>query len=434
MSALLVLLLWSTGHAAIYYVSKTGSDTNTGTEASPWRTIRKASKTLAPGDTVYIREGIYRERVVPRTSGKLGKFITYAAYPQETVTIDGRRVSVPDWTGLVYLETKKYIRISGLRVINSSRDGILVDGCRHIVIENNHTYNTVGSGIAVWNSYDIMIDQNEVRLACNDGQNECITVGGTDSFEVAFNHVHHSGPGTNGGEGIDVKDGSSNGKVYGNHVHDINRLGIYVDAWDKHTFNIEVFSNVVHDCAGDGYTLASEMGGFLENIKVYNNIAYQNKWIGILLANYGDVATHPMKNILVVNNTLFKNGHDWGGGIAIDPPDATNIIVRNNIVSKNLSFQISVNAELPSDQYSVDHNLVDGFRGNPEGEIYGTDYVEANPKFLKPAAGNFHLRMGSPAVDTGSPEYAPAEDHDGAFRPWPRDGGYDMGAFEAGSS
>ncbi|GAG74122.1 unnamed protein product, partial [marine sediment metagenome] len=60
-----------------------------------------------------------------------------------------------------------------------------------------------------------------------------------------------------GGEGIDVKDGSSNGKVYKNHVHDINRLGIYVDAWDKHTYNIEVFQNIVHNCSGDGFCVVS---------------------------------------------------------------------------------------------------------------------------------------------------------------------------------
>jgi len=62
-----------------------------------------------------------------------------------------------------------------------------------IVIEENHTHNTVESGIIAWGSQDVVIDVNEVELACNDGQNECITVGATDSFEVRFNHVHHGG-------------------------------------------------------------------------------------------------------------------------------------------------------------------------------------------------------------------------------------------------
>jgi len=67
-----------------------------------------------------------------------------------------------------------------------------------------------------------------------------------------------------------------NGKVYQNHVHDINQLGLYIDAWDKYTYNIEVFGNVVHERAADGFSVASEAGGLLENVRIYNNIAYDN--------------------------------------------------------------------------------------------------------------------------------------------------------------
>jgi len=91
---------------------------------------------------------------------------------------------------------------------------------------------------------------NEVIMACNDGDQECISVAGCDGFIIRNNHVYHSGPGTNGGEGIDAKHGS-NGLVFSNHVHDINRLGIYVDAWDTHTYNISVYNNTIHDCKGD---------------------------------------------------------------------------------------------------------------------------------------------------------------------------------------
>ncbi len=46
---------------------------------------------------------------------------------------------------------------------------------------------------------------------------------GTDTFKIRNNHVHNGGPGSIGGEGIDAKDGSSNGKIYQNHVHHLNR-------------------------------------------------------------------------------------------------------------------------------------------------------------------------------------------------------------------
>ncbi len=42
-----------------YYVSTTGSDTNSGTQASPWASITHASTITAPGDTVIVEDGTY---------------------------------------------------------------------------------------------------------------------------------------------------------------------------------------------------------------------------------------------------------------------------------------------------------------------------------------------------------------------------------------
>jgi len=371
--------------AADYYVAKTGSNSNPGTEALPWKTIQKAADTLTAGDTVYIKAGTYKERVVPKKSGSAGNTITYTAYPGGTVTIDGTGVSLPSgWGGLLDISGKNHIKISGLRVMNAGPDdnnqGILVDGCNYIIIENNYTYNTVSSGIGIWNSSNVIIDNNEVELACNDGEQECITAAVTDTFEIGNNHVHHGGPGTNGGEGIDAKDGASNGKIYNNHVHHLNRLGIYVDAWDKHTYNIEVYGNLVHDIDGnDGFTLASEMGGLLENIQIYNNIAYNCDTIGFDISRNGDSPTHPMKNITVVNNTSYNNGTGgWGGGITVDNLHIEGVAVRNNIVAYNRTFQMVVDSSVPMNELTVDYNLIHGYRDYID-EIRGTDYVEGNP-------------------------------------------------------
>ena len=87
----------------IYYVSKTGNDSNSGTIDSPFATIEKARDTIRElkqtsglpngGVTVYIREGVYeREASLEFTeedSGEEGKRITYAAYPGEKVEITG---------------------------------------------------------------------------------------------------------------------------------------------------------------------------------------------------------------------------------------------------------------------------------------------------------------------------------------------------------
>jgi len=89
----------------IYHVTKNGADTNPGTENAPFATIQKAANLAAPGDTVLVHEGIYREWVRPRAGGTSEECrITYEAAPGEQVTIRG---SEPvDWwkheTGTVW--------------------------------------------------------------------------------------------------------------------------------------------------------------------------------------------------------------------------------------------------------------------------------------------------------------------------------------------
>jgi len=137
------------GDGSFYYVSVSGNDSNDGSIDNPWKTIKKAAETLIEGDTVYLRSGVYRERVVPKNSGT-SKYITYTAYKNESVTIDGSNLSLPkDWGGLIDITNKSFIRISGLKVMNAKGGqnscGILVDKSDHIIIEKNYTYNTVSS-------------------------------------------------------------------------------------------------------------------------------------------------------------------------------------------------------------------------------------------------------------------------------------------------
>jgi hypothetical protein len=423
--------------ASVYYVATTGSDANRGTFTRPWRTIRKAADTLQAGDTVYIRAGTYRERVLPQNSGSAGQYITYAAYRGETVTIDGSGIAVPEYSGLFDLAGRSYIVVSGLRVMNSNQFGILADGSSEVLIKGNYTYHTGTSGIAAWGSDHVVIDGNKVELACYNGMQECISVADTNAFEVRNNEVLDCRK-----EGIDAKYGASNGKIYRNYVHDTDHVGIYIDAFDRHTYNIDVFQNVVHGIAyKDGFTIASEQGGLLENVRIYNNVAYGNGFYGLgISACCPGPASHPLRNIQIVNNTFYNNGlGEYGGGIAVgNNPDVEGLVIRNNICSQNLSFQIAVDPSIPPENYTVDHNLIDGFRGLVgEGEIYGDDYVEGDPLFVNSAGGDLHLQSGSPAIDMGSAVDAPDDDFDGTSRPQDGDDDgsaiFDIGAYEAGS-
>lgn len=422
-------------YGAVYYVSGTGNDSNPGTEAQPWKTIQKAAETMIAGDSVFIKAGTYNERVLPQNSGVPGKYITYAPYPNNTIAIDGSGIDLPDdWGGLVDITEKSYIKISGLRIKNAgphiNNQGILVDKSSYIIIEHNYTYNTASSGIGAWSSSHITIDGNEVVKACNGGIQECITVAVTGNFEIKNNHVHHCFPGPlGGGEGIVSKDGSHDGRVYNNHVHDMEKLGIYVDAWDKHTYNIKIFNNIVHDIPNhDCYTVASERGGLLENINLYNNIGYNAGENGITVSYNGDVLVQPIKDITIINNTLYKNGSpNWGGGIVVGNAYVENIVIRNNIVSRNIYYQIDVEPFVPKNEVTIDHNLIDGFRDYAD-EVKGSDPVEGDPLFINASNGDFHIKSQSPAIDAASSQGAPARDFDGNERP--QGAGYDIGAFE----
>ena len=73
-----------------YYVSKNGSDQNSGTKEYPFLTIQKAANVAAPSDTVTVQEGVYREWVKPRQKGLDSKRrITYQAAEGEKVVIKG---------------------------------------------------------------------------------------------------------------------------------------------------------------------------------------------------------------------------------------------------------------------------------------------------------------------------------------------------------
>jgi len=421
-----------TPQGTIYYVAPGGNDLNPGTAAKPWQTIQKAADTLVAGDTVYIRAGTYNERVVPQNSGSAGNTITYAAYPGETATIDGTGVVVPEYSGLFDLAERDYIRVSGLRVIHSSYYGIVADTSSHVTIEHNYTYDTYSSGISSWTSTHVIVDGNEVVGACTGPWQEHISISNTDTFEVRYNHIHDVMPGTEGKEGLSIKDASSHGKVYGNHVYNLNHVGIYVDAETEHLFDIEVYQNLVHDIEAMGFSLASEQGGLLENIRLYNNIAYNNL-VGLWLSACC-IATHPFKDITIINNTFAYNGREgWGGGIGIENTQVQNVVIRNNICSQNIYSQMTTApSNLP--ELTADHNLTDGER-DPEFEFYGgDDLVDMSPLFVNPLTGNYHLLTGSPAIDAGSATNAPSTDFDGRPRPLDGDGvgpaAYDIGAYE----
>lgn len=82
----------------IYYVAVNGDDINDGLNLErPFRTIGRAAQAMEAGDLCYIREGTYRETVVPSRSGREDAPIRFEAYGNERVVVSGCD-EVTEWT------------------------------------------------------------------------------------------------------------------------------------------------------------------------------------------------------------------------------------------------------------------------------------------------------------------------------------------------
>jgi parallel beta-helix repeat protein len=104
-SALPPRIKQSTGSTRVIDAAK-GNDSSAGTDAAPWRTLRKAFSSLAPGETALVKNGTYGERldVTGAQSGTASAPKTLAAYPGHA----------PVLTNLMRPDGLQYWRFRGL--------------------------------------------------------------------------------------------------------------------------------------------------------------------------------------------------------------------------------------------------------------------------------------------------------------------------------
>jgi hypothetical protein len=83
--------------ANVYYVDPNGSDSNSGSIESPWKSINFGQGKLKPGDTLYVRGGTYNGQAEITVNGREDAPITIAAYPGETPVLTNV-VPLRGWT------------------------------------------------------------------------------------------------------------------------------------------------------------------------------------------------------------------------------------------------------------------------------------------------------------------------------------------------
>jgi len=407
----------------LLFVSTTGDDTHEGDSAHPYRTIQRATDSARPGDTVTIRGGTYFENVKLTTSGNFfNRQIVIQAAANEKVILDGSRN--PGGSAIFDTAGQDHLVIKGITVQNSSYSGIAVNGSYRVRVEDCHTEHTPGSGIIIDKAHDVVVSHCDVSKACMRGGEESVSI--KRSAQVVFENstVHDTFH-----EGIDVKEGSIDVLVRRNSVHHVERQGLYADAWDADTGRIRFEGNVIHDCMV-GLVACTETGGFLHDVEFVNNVVYDCRGPGMMVAKWGNQRmNHRIRNVTYLNNTVVncggpgKNGI-WAGGMLMENDQAENVTVLNNIFSGNGFAQFRVTLNLAPKHIAAKRNLIDGV-----GENITSDNLVGAVHFVDPVNKDFRLAPDSLGIGAGVIVDGVGE-FDAAGNPRVRGQKIDIGAYQ----
>jgi parallel beta-helix repeat protein len=443
--------------ASAHYVATNGSDNGPGTPDQPWATINHAAEQAGPGDTVIVRAGHYvlSAQVRPTKSGRSDAWITFIGSPGGEAVLDAQQVPrsslVKDGldNGAFQVEDLSYVRVVNLTIINSHDAGITVRDSSNIDLINNTIRGTFSSGIAVWDTNHDDQKTEHIRVLGNtithattldlappdvprqgEAPHEALSIGGAVDFEVAYNHVYDSDK-----EGIDIKETSKRGKVHHNLINNVSRQCLYVDAWFGEISDIEIYSNVIHDCRGAGLALSAENGRSVANVNIHNNLVFNNDGSGLYFSRWG--VNNERRNIQIHNNTFYHNGYGvpkddqtyyWmTGGLYLYSPNVRDVSINDNVFSDNCGFQIGYSELFLKDSRSwqtvarekeiaINGNLIDGRNtigspiesgGNVQDrvKIYaanGRRAILGDPMFKNPANQDFMPRRSSPAAAAGT--------------------------------
>jgi hypothetical protein len=383
--------------AATYYVSTTGSDSNSCATAqsagAPKGTIAAAVACLTAGDTLLIRGGTYTgsnnvvdsERFPVPSGTSWQTAITIAAYPGERVIIrppdglEGIRLTTGAPHYLIFSDLE-LDGINGTRLEENGAPNLiyLSSGAHHNRFVRLNVHSSSASGFA---------------LSSNNGE--------ANDNEILDCVIHDNGRlnQTNSGYGIYLK--TSNNLIEGNDIYGNNGYGVHHNAAaGKGNNNIirnnRIHHNQIHGIVGNSggsssYAIVLVNG---DRNLIVNNLIYANQ-AGILIYNN-------TTNALIYNNTITSNREiaihlQYYGG----PP-----VIKNNIIFNNGSA-------------IVDY----GGTGTP----VTVSNLTSDPSFFNLANEDFRLTASSAARDRGVDLPEVVRDYAGVSR---QTGAYDIGAYE----
>jgi len=286
--------------AAEYYVSPTGSDSNAGTQASPFATVQKANNSAAAGDTIWMRGGTYSTtgQITLSKSGTSDTNRTKIwAYTGEVPILDfsnyGAASSSSDNPAIVV--TGSWMHLKGLEIANGK-----------VGSSGSHSYSLLRTKNASNNTFELLNIHNGFGpgffIDTGTGGNLILNCDSHDNYDV------------NGSQG----DGQ-NGDGFGVHYQTSGPSTIIRGCRSWHNSDdgydlisqevpVTVENNWAFKCGygssgnGNGFKMGSSKTGIRHLVQ--NNVAWSN-------AASGFYANHSTGGNTWYNNTSYQNGTQY---------------------------------------------------------------------------------------------------------------------------
>jgi len=177
-----------------------------------------------------------------------------------------------------------------------------------------------------------------------------------------------------------------------------------------------------------GNTAPSGAGVFLAHVPpgnvsvLVNNLLVDNE-AGEGAAIFAGLTTDAYENgghAEINHNTIVRA--EQNGGSAVQVVEGTANVVNNVITRHSVGLSAGPQAAVTSDYNLFFENVV-----RHAGVSPGANNLDGDPLFVDLSPGDYHLRGGSPAIDSGA-DLGVGADFDGVTRP--QGDGYDRGAYE----
>lgn len=135
-----------------WYVASNGSDTNTGSEQSPFKSIEKAVSVVQPGEIIYVRGGTYNllTTITLGKSGTENSPISLFAYPGEWPVLDFSAQTL-DAANRGIILSGNYWHIKGISITGAGDNGMKIEAGHNNTIETCAFYRNRDSGLQIDN-------------------------------------------------------------------------------------------------------------------------------------------------------------------------------------------------------------------------------------------------------------------------------------------